>query len=232
MISLIAGVLFQHVDNDIVYSTVGKKELTLDAYRPREANGRVFIAVHGGGFKTGSKGGNTAELCRYLSSRGFTCFDINYRLQSDTGGSIQDATNAAVTDVVSAFNWTIKNAKTYGGNPDKIAIGGSSAGAIASLYATYSRRLPAKAVVDLWGGMYSKETDIRKNDAPLLIVHGKSDKIVPYTQATILNNRAKKVGINVRFLSTNGGHSLDLNTSIGGYTIFEHVDSFLRETIK
>ncbi len=231
-IAILAGISFQRVDNDIVYATVGKTQLTLDAYRPSSPNGKVFIAIHGGGFTGGKKGGNTGELCRYLSGRGFTCFDINYRLQSDVGGTKQDAVNAAIEDATTAFNWVTKNATTYGGNPSRIAIGGSSAGAITALYATYSRRLPVKAVIDLWGGMYGKENDMKRNDPPVLIVHGVNDKLVSISLARAIENRARAVQVPVRFLSHEGGHGMNLNATIKNFTILEHIDSFLRETMK
>lgn len=232
MIALLSCILAQHVDNDIVYATVGNKPLMLDAYRPPIPNGKVFIAIHGGGFTGGNKGGNTGEICRYLSGRGFTCFDINYRLQSDVGGTKQDAINAAVSDAGAAYKWVTENAKTYGGNPLKISIGGSSAGAITALYATYSRRLAIKSVVDLWGGMYGKESDIKRGDAPLLIVHGVSDKVVSITLARAIQNRAKMVQVPVRFLEHDGGHGIDLKAVINKATILEHIESFLHETMK
>ncbi len=231
-IAVLACLYLQHIDNDIVYETVGKKPLMLDAYRPATPNGKVFIAIHGGGFTGGNKGGNTGELCRYLSSRGFTCFDINYRLQKDVGGTLQNATNAAVDDAVSAYNWVVKNANTYGGDPRLVSVGGSSAGAITALYATYSRKLPVKSVVDLWGGMYGKENDIKSGSPPLLIVHGINDKVVSIALARAMENRAHMANVSVRFLSHDGGHGIDLNSTIRKATILEHIESFLHETMK
>ncbi|MBI1334064.1 MAG: alpha/beta hydrolase fold domain-containing protein [Armatimonadetes bacterium] len=230
MVSLVVSLLLQTVDHDIVYSTISGKDLKLDAYRPKDPIGKVFIAIHGGGFVGGAKGGDTAAICQYLSSRGFTCFDIDYRLQSDVGGTIQDAMKAAQADTVVAYNWVVKHAKEYGGNPDKISIGGSSAGAITALAVTYIKRLPVKSVVDLWGGMYGNEKELRKGDPPVLIVHGTADRIVPFVQAQNLANQAKMAGVKYRFLKTNGGHSMNLRTEIDHYTILEHIDSFLRET--
>ena len=232
-IALVSSVLFQHVDNDIVYATVGGKQLMLDAYRPATPNGKVFIAIHGGGFTGGNKGGDTGVICRYLSGHGFTCFDINYRLLKDVGGTIrQVAIDAAVDDANSAYNWVVANAKAYGGDSQKIAIGGSSAGAITALYATYSRRLNIKAVVDLWGGMYGKETDMKKGDAPLLIIHGENDKVVSMSLGIALQNRANAVQVPVQFFSFPGGHGTDLNTVIKKDTILEHIESFLHEAVK
>jgi para-nitrobenzyl esterase len=219
----------QSIDRDVIYHKASGKSLALDIHRAAKPHGRVFIAIHGGGFTGGNKGGNTGDLCRYLAQQGFTCFDINYRLQRDVGGGLQNAVDAAVDDAVAAFKWVQSNAKQYGGDPKRISIGGGSAGAITSLMATYSRNLPTKAVVDLWGGMYGKESDLQKGEAPVLIIHGRNDRTVPFTHATALADRAKSQGVKYKFLANDSGHSINLNTKIEGSTLFEHIYQFLIE---
>ncbi|MEI7577096.1 MAG: alpha/beta hydrolase fold domain-containing protein [Armatimonadota bacterium] len=226
-----AIILAQQVDRDIVYRTINGKSLQLDAYRAAKPTGRVFIAIHGGGFTGGNKGGNTGELCQYLSQRGYTCFDINYRLQNDVGGSIQTAIDAAVDDASAAYNWSVANAAKYGGDPKRIAMGGGSAGAITTLFTTYSRNTPVKAVIDLWGGMYGKESDMKRGEAPLLIIHGRNDRTVAFSHATNLVNRAKSEGIKHKLLANESGHSIALGTRIEGKTLLEHIESFLNENL-
>ena len=231
MLALTAVLLTQQVDRNIVYRTINGKSLQLDAYGAAKPNGKVFIAIHGGGFTGGNKGGNTAELCQYLAQRGYTCFDINYRLQSDVGGNIQTAIDAAVDDASAAYNWVASNCSNYGGDPKRIAMGGSSAGAITSLFTTYSRNVPVKAVVDLWGGMYGKESDMTRGEAPVIIIHGKNDRTVAFSHATNLANRAQSQGIKHRFLSNEGGHTLALSTRIDGRTLLESIEQFLNESL-
>lgn len=60
-----------------------EKPLLLDVYVPKDAPGRrpAFMAIHGGGLRRGDKRDeNMAELCRELSSRGFVCVSMNYRM--------------------------------------------------------------------------------------------------------------------------------------------------------
>jgi dienelactone hydrolase len=232
MIALLTSFLFQHVDNDIVYSTVGTKKLTLDAYRPLQPNKMVFVVFHGGDFYQGSKGAETGELCRYLAKRGFVCFDVNYRLQKDVGGNESKVLSAAVDDAVNAYHWAQKNASAYGGDPQRIGIGGMSAGAAVAMTAAYSKSLGARSVIDLWGGLFGKQTDIKKGDPPMLIVHGLNDPKISIGMARAIENRALQVKVQVRFLMHQGKHGIDLNQTINRYTILEHIDSFLRETMK
>lgn len=231
MALLAAILLTQQVDRNVVYRTINGKSLQLDAYRATKPNGRVFIAIHGGGFTGGNKGGNTGELCQYLSQRGYTCFDINYRLQNDVGGTIQTAIDAAVDDASAAYNWAVTNAPKYGGDPKRIGMGGSSAGAITSLFTAYSRNTPVKAVIDLWGGMYGKEADMKKGEAPVLIIHGRNDRTVAFSHATNLVNRAKSEGIKHKLLANESGHSIALGTRIEGKTLLDHVEGFLNENL-
>jgi predicted esterase len=224
--------MVQHIDNDIVYSTIGKQQLMLDAYRPLMPNGRVFIAFHDGDFTNGTKGAQTGELCRYLSSRGFTCFDVNYRLQKDVEGDINREMTEAVNDGLTAYAWVQKNAATYKGDPNRIAIGGMSAGAVIAMTMGYTKNIGARAVIDMWGGLFGKQTDMKKGGPPLLIIHGLNDKVINISMPRAIENRAISCQIPVRFAMHYGGHGIDLNKSIAKQTVLELIDSFIRETIR
>jgi acetyl esterase/lipase len=227
LVPLLCNLVAQSVQTDIIYRKIEGKELALDAHVPSTPNGRIFVAIHGGGFTGGNKGGNTGALCRFLASKGILCFDINYRLQRDVGGGLQNAVEAATDDAVAAYRWVESNAKKYGGDPKRISIGGSSAGAITALFATYSRDLPAKVVIDLWGGMYGKESDVMRGEAALLIIHGRNDRVVPFSHATKLNEQARSQGIKTEFLSNESGHTINLNTRINGKSLNDHIHDFL-----
>ena len=232
MIALLSAVLFQHVDNDIVYAKVDGKDLLVDAYTPRTPNGKIFIAIHGGGYIDGTKGAATGELCRYLSGRGFTCFDINYRLVKDLPDkSMAKATNAAAKDAVRAYDWVREHAKAYGGQPTKIAIGGISTGADIALTVAYTLKTPVQAVVDLWGSMWGRERDIVKTSPSLLIIHGDFDRTVTQSWGIALQNRAHEVDIPFRFFGFEGGHNAPLTTLSRRDTLQEIIESFLHETL-
>ena len=101
----------------------------LDLYRTSEAGGLpVVLFVHGGGFRLGNKGDNgswqNAAFARTMAEAGFLGAAMNYRLLPEArwpeGGE----------DVVLAVEWLRANVEAYGGNPARIVVVGTSAGAV------------------------------------------------------------------------------------------------------
>ena len=219
------------MDREIVYQTVDGKDFRLDAYKPKTPSGKVFIALHGGQFSEGAKGQDTGELCEYLSCRGFTCFDINYRFRQDVGGALDKTIYASEADAVAAYNWVEKHAIEYGGDPNKVAIGGISSGAVTALLTAYTKHIGVKAVVDLCGAMFGQENEIRKGGPALLIVHGEHDRSIPFAYAQTMANVAKHVGLRYRFLIYKGRVPMSFSTEINDYTLLAHIESFLRESM-
>ena len=56
------------------------------------------------------------------ADNGHVVFNLNYRLAPKYGYP------AALEDIARAYQWVVKNADRYGGNPEKIIVGGESAG--------------------------------------------------------------------------------------------------------
>jgi acetyl esterase/lipase len=227
------------VTRDISYATVGSHTLLLDAYRPVGSGPfPAVVLVHGGGFTSGSKGGNTADLARSLAASGYAVFDINYRLLRHLapGATLNDAMTAAREDLGRAIDHVIDEAVTYGIDPERVAVGGSSAGAMTALFAAYGTErvgVRPRAVIDLWGGMYGSEEAIEAGDPPLLVVHGTADRTVPYSQAEALMAAAGRVGVDATLVRVeNGGHTLSLDQRVGGRTIRQWVREFLDRTMR
>jgi para-nitrobenzyl esterase len=99
----------------------------------------VFVWIHGGGFNEGS-----GEVAVYdgeeLSKKGLVVVTINYRVgilgffthpdlakESDTGA----AGNYGLLDALASLRWVQKNIAAFGGDPNRVTIGGQSAGAAA-----------------------------------------------------------------------------------------------------
>jgi para-nitrobenzyl esterase len=106
--------------------------LNLNVWTPApgaDAKLPVFVWIHGGGFMNGS-GGDTIYDGRTFARDGVVCVTINYRLDvlgflyaGDAG-----AGNFAILDQVEALTWVRENIAAFGGDPDRVTIGGESAG--------------------------------------------------------------------------------------------------------
>src|SRR6185295_7410886 len=104
----------------------------------------------------------------------------------------------AIQDTERAIDWMINNAGTYHIDPDRIAVGGFSAGAITALMLAYNDP-PApyepKAVIDFSGGMFGTDGTIHAGAPPAFVYHGTADGTVPYAQAINLVNQMNAVGV-------------------------------------
>jgi predicted esterase len=98
------------------------------------------------------------------------------------------------------------NATTYGIDPNRIAIGGSSAGAITALNVGYSTAADpsagVRAAVSLSGANLGVGT-IAPGDAPALDFHCTTDPLVAYSWAVNTINAAKAQGLDAFLESWN-----------------------------
>jgi predicted esterase len=193
--------------------------LTFDLYEPTGdtvTSRPAIIWVHGGSFSSGDK--TSPELvdeANVFSERGYVNASINYRLEP--GGCTASAPTAncvtaiqeALADAQAAVRFLRTNAATYGIDPGRIAIGGSSAGAITALHVGFrSSEDPTAAVgaaVSLSGA--SLLVTIDSGDAPSLLFHGTADTVVPYQWAVNTYNAAIAAGLDSFLTSWAGaGH--------------------------
>ncbi len=119
----------QEIKN-ITYVRYDKRALQLDLYLPKNLSKQTLpaiVLVHGGGWRAGYRTNFTAFAIA-MAEQGYAAATISYRL------SPEEKYPAAIHDVKEAVRWLRKNARKYHINPDKIAVGGGSAGGqIASL---------------------------------------------------------------------------------------------------
>ncbi|MEU6827601.1 alpha/beta hydrolase [Nocardia beijingensis] len=82
----------------------------------------ALVYLHGGGFVLGTLDG-ADELCRAIAAgSGWTVVSLDYRLAPE------NPYPAALEDCVDAFAWLTRTAPQLGIDPDRIAVGGDSAG--------------------------------------------------------------------------------------------------------
>lgn len=121
---------------DVIYKRVGHRRMRLDIYRPTSqapAHGwPIIVAIHGGGWRGGSKTGYGREVAR-LAPRGYVVVAITYRLTKDG----EPSWPANIEDVRSAVRWIRTHASDYHADPDRIvAMGASAGGHLAALLGT------------------------------------------------------------------------------------------------
>jgi acetyl esterase/lipase len=126
----------------------GRDRQTLDVFSPQGAEGRpVVLFVHGGAWVFGDKNlfGLYRRVGRYFARNGVVAVLVNYRLSP----KVRHPEHAR--DVARAFAWARRNARAYGGDPDRIVLCGHSAGAhLVSLVGTAEEYLrdPALGLSD------------------------------------------------------------------------------------
>ncbi|MGH3359696.1 MAG: alpha/beta hydrolase [Nocardioidaceae bacterium] len=115
--------------------------LRLRIYTPRglTAVGPALVYLHGGGWIYGDLESHDA-VCRFLAERaGIRVIGVDYRLAPEAPFP------AAVEDACAAYEWVAANAEGLGVDPDRIAVGGDSAGG--NLAAVVAQNTPP------WGGV-------------------------------------------------------------------------------
>lgn len=108
---------------DIPYRPTGRRSHRLDIYQP-SGNGPapIIFYVHGGGFSILSKDTHRIMALK-LAQRGYMVVSTNYRVGT------QYAYPAPLEDVVTSLGWVLDHAAEYGGDVDRLALMGDSAGA-------------------------------------------------------------------------------------------------------
>ena len=94
----------------------------------------VLVWIHGGGFIAGSPASPWYDG-RAFNRDGVVTVTVSYRLGFDGFGWIPDApSNRGVRDWLLALEWVRANVAAFGGDPDRVTIGGQSAGGGAVLH--------------------------------------------------------------------------------------------------
>ena len=191
-----------------VYSSKDGEDLIIDIYRPVKRNSEktpLIIFMHGGGFAGGSpKNPQEVKFAKIAAAKGYSVGLISYRLirkgketgfgcDFDAAGKIKTFQLAA-EDFMDAAKFMKANADKFNIDPEKIIVGGSSAGAEAVLNAVYNPDLMFEdsekysdiefsAVISLAGAIVDVRYLNEENAIPGLFFHGTADNLVPYATA-------------------------------------------------
>jgi acetyl esterase/lipase len=195
----------------------------LDVYQRRDRPSGVPIVLHfhGGGFRSGNKTREARPLIGHLVSRGMVCASANYRLRPDVGYDEQ------VADARAAIEWVRSHAYEYGGDPDRIFLVGSSAGAALSIDAVNTGTNGIAGIVGRYG--YYGGVRPERPQPPILVIHGENDLYVRPSDAREFVERMRVGSIHpVEYVELPGGHhDFDLYESIRSHAISVAVDRFI-----
>lgn len=123
-------------DLDIDYVGDGIRAHRLDVITPSFALTPlpVYVYFHGGGWTSGDKSTLT-KYCAIQASAGMIVVNVNYRLAAAF------RMHHILQDAMAAIDWVAENVSQYGGDPDRVVLGGDSAGGqIAALIAASLHR--------------------------------------------------------------------------------------------
>ncbi len=124
----------------MTHTDVSEDCLFLNVWTGAKAAGEkrpVYIYIYGGGNTEGS-GAVPAYDGEGLAKKGVIVVTVNYRLgilgffthpDLTAESGVNASGNYALLDLIAALHWVHDNIAAFGGNPDRVTIGGQSAGA-------------------------------------------------------------------------------------------------------
>jgi carboxylesterase type B len=192
--------------------------LKMDVYRPTGdsvTSRPAIVWVHGGSFCCGNKTSpEIVDEAQTFARQGFVSASISYRLHPSgcsAGGPTATCVTAiqqAAEDARTAIRYLRTNASTYGIDTTRIAIAGTSAGAISAMNVAFdvpNAESSVRAAVSLSGAKIFGSAG--PGDAATLLFHGTADVVVPYQWAVNTNNEAKAANLHSFLISWDGaGH--------------------------
>lgn len=124
----------------VAYGDEPKQDL--DIYQANRANAPVLIFYHGGAWRSGDKS-ELEDFGQTLADQGITVVVPNYRSALE-----EHRFPAQVIDAADAFKWTKSHIGLCGADPDRIFVGGHSAGAHLAALLAIDRHWRKRAGID------------------------------------------------------------------------------------
>jgi phospholipase/carboxylesterase len=102
--------------------------------------------------------------------------------------------------------------RDHGVTPERLVLGGFSQGAMLATDVTLHAERPPAALVILSGSLIARDEWLPRMKAraglPVLQSHGRADPVLGYALAEKLRDELKDAGLQVTFVSFNGGHGI------------------------
>jgi acetyl esterase/lipase len=196
--------------------------LDADVYSPASdtATCRAAIVwVHGGGFTSGTRAGPAERAWgSALARRGYTVVSIDYRLGDGEQFGVDIAEEGeraaivadAIADARTAVAWLRESAASLGIDPQRIAIGGTSAGAMTALGTALTATDDSERVCTVVSVAGAIRGDwVAGTAPPALFVHGEADELVPFESASDAQAAIAATGAATQLVPVDGsGHEI------------------------
>lgn len=217
-----------------VYRALEPEPVRLHVHKPADwAPGDrrpALVWFFGGGFLRGTTAQSIGRA-RWAAREGMVGIAPDYRTRERFGTTA----DACVADARAALRWIQDHAEELGIDPERIVVGGGSAGGHLALWTALSttppRSDPAEAPLfkpaglilvspaadtsptsglrgDRFGGnseAFSPLHHLDEKMPPTLIYHGDADTVVPYAHAVALDRALTASGNRSRFITVPGG---------------------------
>lgn len=201
----------------IPYTSSGqktKKLYTFDFYEPANDNVSerpIILLFSDGEKKSTDEQDEIIDLCKALTSYGYTCACVSYRqgYNKKQPNGINQAILRGVQDARAAIRYLIEHQKTFRINPKKIYIGGNRSGGTIALYTAfldlneitqvvpnarcldcvgnpYMHQVKVAGVINIDGVIYNRNL-INNNDISILNLNIKNDEVL---ESNLENNSA------------------------------------------
>ncbi len=209
-----------------IYKKVEDRELRLTVENPpdwkAEDKRPAMVFFHGGGW-VGGLPKQFDEHCKYLTTRGLVCIQVQYRLLKGTPNDTPPL--VCVYDAKSAMRWVRSHAAELGIDPQRIGAGGGSAGGHLAAFVgmvdglddpqddlTVSPKANALALFNPvfdngpengWGTgrvkdrfkEFSPAHNISSDDPPAIIFLGTKDNLIPVSVVERFKANMDKAGV-------------------------------------
>lgn len=198
--------------------------------------GRSAVGFFHGGFWDAAMVTQFVPHCHHFASRGAVAVCFEYRV----GSKHRTGPVEAIEDSLSALEWLFANAEILGIDPERIAFGGASGGAYLALLLAMRKdkdfTLPVRpkalllfsALVNTTpkGQLSERFPDkktasrlspsrlVRRKLPPMLLMHGKSDRVIPFDEAASFRRRMKWHGNRCKLLDFNGAEHSFFNFNV------------------
>jgi pectinesterase len=250
------------VERDIVYAQYGERKVMLDLYLPKQpASGKIpcIVVIHGGGWRSGDKTRFAAQAA-HLASQGFAAACIGYRLlpEVEFPAPIVDckaavrwvranaarhgidpdrigATGGSAGGHLTAMLATSHTAKELEGDGGNAGVSSRVQAAVAMAtpadMSRFAERANPKPDAKLTA-LISPVTHVSKDSAPVLLLHGTKDTLVPMAQSELLLEKYQKAGARAELVKIEGGIHAFWNGEQWFADTMKRTVAFFREHLK